>query len=144
MNIGDSLLLGISQSATYAFSMPNIAPPVSISLMRGYSESAIASFPLIMSIPAMFFSNLYNYHNIAIPIEIEGASWLIPLGIIAAALFGALSIKLLQWLIRDDYLHIFAKYNAIIGGLVLILGLVEYILGTTFFELFGQVLDIFK
>ncbi|MDR2655621.1 MAG: undecaprenyl-diphosphate phosphatase [Oscillospiraceae bacterium] len=141
MNVPDALLLGVSQTAAFGFTVPNAGPAVSVTLLRGYSDTSIVSFSLLMYLPAMLFSNISALDRTAVPESIADApGWIIPAGVVAAMIFGWVSIKFLQWLVSDvqgeGHLGFFAKYNTIIGGLILALTLIESVLGTTFYDIF--------
>ena len=54
-------------------------------------------------------------------------------GMITAAVVGFLAIKLLRWIVTTNRLEIFAYYTLIVGGVTMILGIIEHVMGQNIF-----------
>ena len=127
MNVNDALAIGAFQCLATLPGVSRSGSTISGGLMREFSREFMVKFSFIMGIPAIVGSALLEFKDAMD----EGLSFSTPLlvGMVTAAVFGLLAIKLIQWLVKTDRFSIFAYYALTLGVVVLAIGTVEHITG---------------
>lgn len=119
INWKDSLFIGIFQAISILPSISRSGATISSALYRNIKRDDAFKFSFLLSIPAIFG---------AMVLQILDFNWnklnggLLPnvLGFFAAAIFGFLSLKILEKMITRGKLHYFAFYCFALGLLILI------------------------
>lgn len=129
----DAVLIGIAQFIAAVF--PGISrsgSTLSVGMMRGINKQSALDYSFVLGIPAILAAAIVSIKDVGA----DGADIaVLPLivGVITAAVVGFLAIKVLKWIVSSDKLSVFAYYTLIVGGVVLILGIVEHITGNNLF-----------
>lgn len=132
----DSILIGLMQFVAAVF--PGISrsgSTMSVGLMRGLNKQTALDFSFVLGIPAILAAALVSVKEAsASEVAAVGIAQLI-IGAVVSCVVGFIAIKLLKWIVTEDKLQIFAYYTLIVGGLVVIIGIIE---GVTKVGLFGN------
>jgi len=129
----DAVLIGFMQFAAAVF--PGISrsgSTLSVGLMRGINKQNALDYSFVLGIPAILAAAVVSIKDVGSEgIHME----ILPLilGVVTSAIVGFLAIKVLKWIVSSDKLHIFAYYTLILGGIVVILAIVENITGNNLF-----------
>ena len=131
----DAVVIGLMQLLAAVF--PGISrsgSTLSVGMMRGLNKQTALDYSFVLGIPAILAAAVVSVKD-ASPSDVEavGAAALI-VGIVVSCIVGFLAIKLLRWIISADRLQVFAYYTLIVGGVVLILGIIETITGVPLFN----------
>ncbi len=131
LSIKDALIIGVFQGLAILPGVSRSGSTISVGLLKGYSKEFIVKFSFLLSIPAILGASVLK-----IPGAIkEGVSFelsVLFIGMLSACIVGLFSIKLIQYLVKNDKYQVFAYYTGILGILVLILGVMETFFGIYF------------
>lgn len=129
----DAVLMGFAQFVAAIF--PGISrsgSTLSVGLMRGINKQTALDYSFVLGIPAILAAAVVSIKDVGSEgIAVETLPLI--LGVITSAVVGFLAIKVLKWIVSSDKLHIFAYYTLIVGGIVVILAIVENITGNNLF-----------
>ena len=97
---------------------------ISVGMIWGLERSFAVTYSFILGIPAVLG---------AIVLEVgdavqEGLTLPLPIlltGLISSAAFGILSIRLVQWIVRDSKWKYFGYYTLVLGIVVLVAGTID-------------------
>ena len=103
---------------------------LSVGLLRGINQQTALDYSFVLGIPSIAAAALVSVFDMGDQVGAVGAAPLIA-GVITAAVVGFLAIKLLKWIVTTNKLHIFAFYTLIVGALIVVIGIIEHITGTT-------------
>ncbi len=120
-----ALVIGIAQF--FAACFPGISrsgTTVSAAMCCRVSKNNAIRYSFILSIPAVLASGLVEFKDAIESPEIIPVFPLV-VGVIASAVVGVLSIKLLQLIMKKDLYKYFGIYCVILGFIVTIIGAVE-------------------
>lgn len=120
--VKDALIIGGAQCAATISGISRSGSTMAAGLLCGLSREYMIRYSFIMSIPAILAAALSDAKDaIAGEISVE----VLPLlaGMAAAMIFGVLSIKMIEWLLRKDRYNLFGYYCLALGVLVVVLGI---------------------
>lgn len=129
----DAVLIGCMQFVAAVF--PGISrsgSTLSVGLMRGINKQTALDYSFVLGIPAILAAAVVSIKDVGSDgISVE----MLPLilGVVTSAVVGFFAIKVLKWIVSSDKLKIFAYYTLIVGGIVVILAIVESITGNNLF-----------
>lgn len=120
INSKNSFLIGFAQMFAAVFpGLSRSGSTLSFGLMQNINKKSAIDFSFLLGIPAIIAASILEFKEaIESGIKIE----LIPtlVGMLAAAVFGFLSIKLFKWLVSSNKLWIFSIYTFILGLIIII------------------------
>ena len=120
-----ALLIGVAQF--FAACFPGISrsgSTISTAMCCKISKKNAIRYSFILSIPAVLASALVEFKDAVNGTEIIPVSSLI-VGVLASAIVGIFSIKLLQLIMKKDLFKYFGCYCLVLGFIVTIVGAVE-------------------
>ena len=120
-----ALIIGVAQF--FAACFPGISrsgSTVSAAMCCKVSKNNAIRYSFILSIPAVLASGLVEFKDALESTEIVPVFPLL-VGVIASAIVGVLSIKLLQLILKKNLYKYFGIYCVILGFIVTIIGAVE-------------------
>jgi len=126
----DAVLIGITQFFAAVF--PGISrsgSTLSTGMMRGINKQTALDYSFVLGIPAILAAAVVSVKDAtAADVMAVGIPQLI-IGVVTSCVVGFLAIKLLKFIVSSNKLEIFAYYTLVVGGVVLILGIIEMITG---------------
>ncbi len=128
MTVKDALTIGFFQGLAILPGVSRSGSTISAGLLLGYSKEAMVEFSFILSIPAILGACILDIPRIVA----AGAFYSLPVvlaGLFASAFVGLIAIKLINYLVINDKFIIFSYYTFILGIIVLLMGIAEYITG---------------
>lgn len=129
----DALIIGVTQCLAAVFpGLSRSGSTLSVGLIRGISQQTALDYSFVLGIPSIAAAALVSLKDIGQEGAAIGAAPLI-VGMLTAAVVGFLAIKLLRWIVTTNKLEIFAYYTLIVGGVIVILGIVEHVVGYNLF-----------
>lgn len=129
----DALIIGVTQCLAAVFpGLSRSGSTLSVGLIRGISQQTALDYSFVLGIPSIAAAALVSLKDIGQEGAAIGAAPLIA-GMLTAAVVGFLAIKLLRWIVTTNKLEIFAYYTLIVGGVIVILGIVEHVVGYNLF-----------
>ncbi len=125
--VKDALIIGGAQCVATLAGVSRSGSTMAAGILCGLSREYMVQYSFIMSIPAILAAVLTDAKD-ALGGEITLTVGMFPLivGILSAMVFGILSIKMIQWLIRKDRYNLFGYYCLTLGVVVLVLGILGY------------------
>ena len=101
---------------------------ISSGLLLGFSRSFAVEYSFILGIPTILGGCIFELSG-ALE-ELKTANLLpIMIGFIVSAVIGCLSMKLVNWIVKNDKFQPFILYTMILGVLVILLGIYELVFG---------------
>lgn len=133
MKFRDALIIGTVQGIAPLPGLSRSGSTISTGLMCGLTREYAVSFSFIMGIPPVLMANLLEIKDI-LGGEVDGAvAELEPLqsiiGVVVAAVVGFASIKMVNFLVKNDKFTIFAWYTLVLGVVTVVLGIIGLALG---------------
>ena len=131
MSFKDALIVGTVQGIAPLPGLSRSGSTISTGLMCGLTREYAVSFSFIMGIPPVLMANLLEIKDLwgadgaVAPLEPMQSI----VGIVAAAVVGFASIKMVNFLVKNDKFTIFAWYTLILGVLTVVLGIIGLIIG---------------
>jgi undecaprenyl-diphosphatase len=125
----DSLIVGLFQGVALLPGVSRLGSTISAGLFCGFTRSTAVEYSFILGIPAILagcFSELIKALKSSDAIQWGNCI----VGFIVAAAVGLGAIKLINWLVKSDKFRIFAYYTLILGGVVLLISIIEAIKGS--------------
>lgn len=125
----DSIVVGLFQGVALLPGVSRSGSTISAGLFCGFTRSTAVEYSFILGIPAILASCLsellkaFKEHA-----DIQWGNCII--GFIVAAAVGLAAIKLINWLVKSDKFKLFAIYTLVLGGVVLIISIIEAIKGS--------------
>ena len=133
IHTSDAILIGFTQCMAAVFpGLSRSGSTLSVGLMRGINKKTALDYSFVLGIPAIIAATLVSAKDAAAESEIIGIAPMI-VGVIVSAIVGFLAIKLLKWIVSSDKLSIFAYYTLIVGGIVVIIAVIESLTGVNLF-----------
>ncbi len=124
----DSLIVGLFQGVALLPGVSRSGSTISAGLFCGFTRATAVEYSFILGIPAILAGCLSELLKaIKEHASIEWGNCVI--GFVVAAAVGLAAIKLIAWLVKSDKFRIFAYYTLILGGVVLLLSIIEAISG---------------
>ncbi len=120
----DALIVGALQSIAPLPGVSRSGSTISSGLLCGFKKETAVKFSFILGIPAILGGGLSEIldmsgKDISLPIHIMA------IGVITSAVVGYLSIKMVEWLLKEDKFKIFAYYTLVLGVVVIAIGVFE-------------------
>lgn len=129
INTTDAIAIGGAQAIAAAF--PGISrsgATISTGLICGISKQLMVKYSFILGIPAILAANVFKFKQAFDTGETIAAAPLL-VGVLTAAVFGVLCIKLLKWILKKDMFKYFGYYCLVIGVITIIIALIERFTG---------------
>lgn len=131
--IFDAISVGLIQ--VFAAVFPGISrsgSTLSVSLMRGINKQTALDFSFVLGIPAILAAALLETKD---AIEVGATIEPLPIifGVVTSAVVGFLAIKLFKWLLATNKTYVFVIYTAVVGGIMLVISIIELISGNNIF-----------
>lgn len=129
----DALIIGVTQCLAAVFpGLSRSGSTLSVGLIRGISQQTALDYSFVLGIPSIAAAALVSLKDVG---EAGASIGILPLivGMVTAAVVGFLAIRLLRWIVTTNKLEIFAYYTLIVGGVAVILGIVEHVVGYNLF-----------
>lgn len=124
----DSVVVGLFQGVALLPGVSRSGSTISAGLFCGFTRATAVEYSFILGIPAILVGCLSELVKaIKQPAPIQWGSCLI--GFVVAAVAGLAAIKLISWLVKSDRFRIFAYYTLVLGGVVLLVAIIEAIIG---------------
>ncbi|MCK4885629.1 undecaprenyl-diphosphate phosphatase [Candidatus Bathyarchaeota archaeon] len=117
MGILDSLLIGLAQGVTIIPGISRSGVTVATGLLRRVDKAIAFKYSFLLSVPAVLGATVMESRDLAVGNE---DAVLLFLGTIISMIVGYVSLKLLQKIVMNEKIHLFAYYCWIVG-LVIIL-----------------------
>lgn len=124
----DSVIVGLFQGVALLPGVSRSGSTISAGLFCGFTRATAVEYSFILGIPAILagcFSELIK--ALKQHASIQWGNCLI--GFLVALVVGLAAIKLINWLVKSDRFSIFAYYTLLLGGVVLVISLIEAISG---------------
>lgn len=134
MRARDALTIGVVQGVATLPGISRSGSTISTGMMLGFSREFMVKFSFILGIPAVLGASLseaVDVYRQGIDVDMTP----VIVGVVTSAIVGFFAIKLIQWLVRTDRFAIFAYYTLALGTLVLALGMIETLTGSTIVQL---------
>ena len=124
----DSIIVGLFQGVALLPGVSRSGSTISAGLFCGFTRQTAVEYSFILGIPAILAGCLSELLKaIKEHASIQWGNCLV--GFVVAAAVGLGAIKLIAWLVKSDRVRIFAYYTLVLGGVVLLLSIVEAISG---------------
>lgn len=132
MKFKDALIIGTVQGIAPLPGLSRSGSTISTGLMCGLTREYAVSFSFIMGIPPVLMANLLEIKDILGGVDgavapLEPVQSII--GIVSAAVVGFASIKMVNFLVKNDKFTVFAWYTLILGVVTVVLGIIGLIIG---------------
>ncbi len=123
--VKDAIVIGAAQCMATISGISRSGSTMASGLLCGLSREYMVQYSFIMSIPAIAAAALSDAKDVLSgEVALTVSPVALAVGVVSAMLFGVLSIKLIEWLIRKDRYNLFGYYCLALGVTVLILGFV--------------------
>ncbi|MBQ6675177.1 MAG: undecaprenyl-diphosphate phosphatase [Ruminococcus sp.] len=119
---GIALLPGVSRSGS----------TISSGLFCGFDRSTAVAYSFVLGIPAILGGCLLEIIDAVKENEASVGIGNCAVGFIVAAIVGICAIKMVDWLVKSDKFKIFSIYTGALGIIVIFIGILELVRGTTF------------
>lgn len=123
----NALTVGCAQVVATMPGISRSGATISTGLLCGFEREYAVSYSFIMGIPAVLGAIVLELKDAATADSV-GLPVLI-VGFLTAVVFGILSIKLVQWLIKGNKFRLFAYYTLVLGIVVIALGFIDRFTG---------------
>ena len=124
----DSIIVGLFQGVALLPGVSRSGSTISAGLFCGFTRATAVEYSFILGIPAILAGCLSELIKaIKSHAEIQWGNCLI--GFVVAAVVGLAAIRLINWLVKSDRFRIFAYYTLALGGVVLVIAIIEAISG---------------
>lgn len=127
MKPAHALTVGVMQGIAVLPGISRSGSTMSTGLILGFNRDFMVRFSFLLSIPAILGGAVAEIGDAAKEgYKVDAALFV---GMLTAAVVGYAAIRLVRWLVVTNKLHIFAWYTLILGGIVVIIGIIEHIIG---------------
>ena len=121
-----ALAIGVVQGIASLPGISRSGSTISAGMIFGFDRSFMVKFSFLMSIPAILGGVVFEIGDVAEQgIDVKAGP--VALGVLAAAVFGYISIIFIQKLVLSQKFVYFAWYTLILGCVVILIGIVEHI-----------------
>ena len=118
---GVALLPGVSRSGS----------TISSGLFCGFDRPTAVAYSFVLGIPAILGGCLLEIIDALKSNEASVGITNCAVGFIVAALVGVCAIKMVDWLVKSDKFKVFSIYTGALGVIVIFIGILELVRGTT-------------
>lgn len=123
--VKDALIIGGAQCVATVSGISRSGSTMATGLLCGLSREYMVKYSFIMSIPAIAAAALSDTADVlGGSVQLNVSPVALVVGIISAMVFGILSIKMIEWLIRKDRYNLFGYYCLTLGVVVIVLSAV--------------------
>ncbi len=133
----DGLIVGLLQAVAPLPGVSRSGSTIAGGLIAGLDRETAVQFSFILGIPAILGGSLSEILDVT-PADLSIGIGSILIGVIVSAVVGFLAIKLVNWLIKSDKFRIFMIYTAILGILVVGIGIFEHVVGMNIVQYFAK------
>ena len=136
-NVIDALTVGFVQCIAAIF--PGISrsgSTLAASQLRGINKQAALDYSFVLGIPAILAAAVLEGKDVLFPddgVQVNIEFLPVIIGMITSAVVGFFAIKLFKWLLSTDRMYVFILYTAVVGGVMLVISVIELCLGTNIF-----------
>lgn len=123
-----AVAIGVVQSLAAFPGISRSGSTISAGTIFGFDRQFMVKFSFLMSIPAILGSAVFEIGD-AVEQGVNVKFLPVALGILAAAVFGYISIQFMRRFIMSKYFVVFAWYALCLGILVIIIGTVQHVAG---------------
>ncbi len=131
MTGSDALVIGFAQLMATLPGISRSGSTISAGLIMGLSRSYAVAYSFILGLPAILAAGLLDLKDLmsgtGAAASLEWGPALV--GVAVAAVSGFFAIKLVNYIVTSNKFRIFAVYTAILGTVVVILGIIEIATG---------------
>ena len=131
MTGSDALVIGFAQLMATLPGISRSGSTISAGLIMGLSRSYAVAYSFILGLPAVLAAGLLDLKDLmsgtGAAASLEWGPALV--GMAVAAVSGFFAIKLVNYIVTSNKFRIFAVYTAILGTVVVILGIIEIATG---------------
>ncbi|WP_283124694.1 undecaprenyl-diphosphate phosphatase [Angelakisella massiliensis] len=131
MTGGDALVIGTAQLMATLPGISRSGSTISAGLIMGLSRSYAVAYSFILGLPAVLAAGLLDLKDLmsgtGAAASLEWGPALV--GMVVAAISGFFAIKLVNYIVNTNKFRIFAIYTAVLGTVVVILGIIEIVTG---------------
>ena len=131
MTGGDALVIGAAQLMATLPGISRSGSTISAGLIMGLSRSYAVAYSFILGLPAVLAAGLLDLKDLmsgtGAAASLEWGPALV--GMVVAAISGFFAIKLVNYIVNANKFRIFAIYTAVLGTVVVILGIIEIVTG---------------
>lgn len=128
MRTKHALAIGVMQSVATMPGISRSGATISTGMLMGFDRAFMVKYSFLLGIPTILGGVVFKLGDAA-KSDTEIAFWPVFVGMLAAAVVGYLSIRLIRWLLLSDKFVIFAWYTLVLGALVIVLGIIGHIAG---------------
>lgn len=123
-----ALTVGVMQAVAAIPGISRSGATISTGLVLGFDRAFMVKFSFLLGIPAILGGAVFEIgdaakENVDIPLAP------LFLGMLTAAVVGYICIRLVRWLVVTNKFIVFAWYTLVLGGVVVIIGIVEHLMG---------------
>lgn len=133
----DAIAVGIAQAVAPLPGVSRSGSTICTGLLMGLNREFAVAFSFILGIPAVLGANILELKDV-----LEGSAPTFPLpvlltGMIVSAVVGLLAIWMVKALVNNDRFKYFGYYTAVLGVVVLAIGVYEQASGVTLYQMFS-------
>lgn len=128
MGVKDSIWIGLAQCVATMPGISRSGSTIAAGQLRGLDRGYAVTYSFILGLPTVLAAVVLDLKDVSAGSSDIGAGAAI-IGMLTAAVFGLLAIRLVKYLIKSDKFRVFAIYTLIIGSLTVILGIIEKFTG---------------
>lgn len=127
----DAVTVGAGQCIAAIFpGLSRSGTTLALGEMRGINKQAALDYTFILAIPSIVAAALLEVKDLDFATIDLNMMLPVLLGVVAAAVVGYLSIVLFKWLLKTDKMIVFVVYTAIVGLLIVGVGVYELSTGS--------------
>lgn len=124
-----ALTIGVMQGIATLPGISRSGSTISTGLFLGFDRAFMVKFSFLLGIPAILGGAVFEIGD-AVQQGTAGVGFgALAVGMLAAAIVGYLSIRLVRWLVLSNKFIIFAWYTLALGIVVIVIGIVEKAMG---------------
>jgi undecaprenyl-diphosphatase len=130
----DALIVGCVQAIAPLPGISRSGSTISAGLFCGMERETAVQFSFIMGMPAVLASALVELKDIGAESFAGTTPAALIIGFLVALVVGLAAIAMVKWIVSNNQFKIFGIYLSVLGGIVLILGIVEHAMGITVYQ----------
>ncbi len=123
--VKDALIIGGAQCVATISGISRSGSTMASGLLCGLSREYMVRYSFILSIPAIAAAALSDGKDVLTgqaTLNVSPVALIV--GVLSAMVFGVLSIKMIEWLIKKDRYNLFGYYCLVLGIIVVVLGFI--------------------
>lgn len=123
-----AMTVGVMQAVASFPGISRSGATISTGMILGFDRTFMVKFSFLLGIPAILGGFVFEFKE-AVENKIEISMWPLFVGMVAAAVAGYASIKLISWLVLSNKFIIFAWYTLALGVVVIVAGIIGHLAG---------------